>query len=173
MPEENNIILTQKIRNPEAEKENENEWIDVLKVDKNKNIFINAIVTTDNLKENSITYTKMYKGENSDLKPVRSDTIQNNAIQNAAMYKISDESLEEDQNDVRPVSTDTIQKNAIIDSKIKNNEITLRKLGEPLAYEDELPLYEDSYRQHYADDYRNYKITFYSIQTKKEDAWEK
>ena len=151
MPEEKNIILTQKIRNPKPEAENK--WINVLQVDNDEKIFINAVVTTGNLEDNSITYDKMYKDDgHPDLKPVGSNTIQDGAIQNAAMYQETDKSVKENGNiDNRPVSTNTIQTGAIIDSKIENETITMRKIKEPIAYPVQL-----------IDNNDDYKIIFYS-----------
>ena len=178
MPEETDIILTQKIRNPNNS--DEDKWIDIFKIDKNKNIiFTKAIVTTDNLEENSVTYEKMYNGDDPDLKPVRSDTIQNYTIQNTAMYQISDEELGENADDIRPVSTNTIQKDAIIDSKIQNETITLRKLKEPLAiseflnpFGDDSDLYAKLYENPEDQTVKNHKIIFYSTETEN-NAWEK
>ena len=128
--QEERTILTQKIRDPR----NNNQWIEIFKIKENKNQ--EPVIYTKSI----ITHSNMYKGESgTEEKPVAADVIQDGAITNAAMYKITDDEIKELKTDTekqekqskRPVSSDTIQDNAVIDNKIANKTITMRKFQEP------------------------------------------
>lgn len=129
---EEKTILTQKIRDPRPN--NNNQWIEIFKIKENENK--EPIIYTKSI----ITHNNMYKGgSDTEEKPVAADVIQDGAITNAAMYKITDTKIEELKTpeekqlaqNKRPVSSDTIQDDAIVDSKIEDKTITMRKFKEP------------------------------------------
>lgn len=148
MPDEQEkTILTQKIRDPREGQENP--WIEVFKIkvkdiDSSPAIYTNSIITNNN----------MYKGNDTNKKPVSTETIQLGAIKNAAMYQPSDEDINDPKKNInqkdRPVSTDTIQDGAITTSKISPNFIN----EDSLQHGNHVKIFGSN-------EHKDYKITFF------------